>query len=177
MTESIGDKPFPILEACAVFDPTLSYTADIVSAYLVKNPTTIESLPKLILSVSSALKASVAVDVPGQGGTPAHAEPAVEKPTEAQIAASITPDALISFLDGKPYKTLRRHLTTHNLTPEGYRARFGLPVDYPMVSPNYSAARSEPAKAAGLGRGGAAPDADAGPSAGDTAPADESLAA
>ncbi|SFL18109.1 MucR family transcriptional regulator [Methylorubrum salsuginis] len=168
------DKPFPILEAYAVFDPTLGYTADIVSAYLGKNPTAIDQLPKLILSVSSALKASVAVDVPAGDGGAAQAE----KPSEAQISASITPDALISFLDGKPYKTIRRHLTTHGLTPEGYRARFGLPVDYPMVSPNYSAARSELAKAAGLGRGGAAPEApEAGPSAGDAAPVDESIAA
>ncbi len=62
------------------------------------------------------------------------------------------PDALISFIDGKPYKTLRRHLTAHGLSMEEYRARYGLPNDYPSVSANYSAARSALAKGIGLGQ-------------------------
>jgi predicted transcriptional regulator len=74
--------------------------------------------------------------------------------TRAQIRKSITPDALISFEDGKPYKTLRRHLATRGLTPAQYREKWGLPSDYPMVSANYSEARSTLAKALGLGQRG-----------------------
>ena len=78
-----------------------------------------------------------------------------EKPTPAQIRKSVTPDALISFVDEKPYKTLKRHLSGHGLDPYSYRARYGLPNDYPMVAANYAAQRSELAKSIGLGRAGA----------------------
>jgi len=61
-------------------------------------------------------------------------------------------DAIISMIDGKPYKTLRRHLTGHGLTPEEYRERYGLKADYPMVAPEYSEARRAMAKKIGLGR-------------------------
>lgn len=64
-------------------------------------------------------------------------------------------DGLVSFLDGKTYKTLKRHLTSHGLEPRAYRERFGLPADYPMVAPNYAAQRSALAKQIGLGRPGA----------------------
>ena len=76
----------------------------------------------------------------------------VEKPTAAEIRKSITPDALISFIDGKPYKTLKRHLTGHGLDPQSYRLRYSLPADYPMVAANYATKRSELAKSLGLGR-------------------------
>lgn len=69
-----------------------------------------------------------------------------------QIKKSITPEGLISFMDGKRYKTLKRHLTTHGLSPESYRVRFGLPHDYPMVASDYAAQRSALAKSIGLGR-------------------------
>ena len=75
----------------------------------------------------------------------------VEMPTKAQIKKSITPDALISFIDGKPYKTLKRTLTRHGLDMAAYRERYGLPADYPSVAQNFSAARSEMAKKLGLG--------------------------
>jgi predicted transcriptional regulator len=81
----------------------------------------------------------------------------VVKATPAQIRKSITRDALISFEDGKPYKTLKRHLTTFGLTIEQYRAKWGLPADYPTVAPSYSEARSAMAKALGLGQGGRKP--------------------
>lgn len=73
------------------------------------------------------------------------------KATPAQIKASITPDALVSFEDGKPYKSMKRHLTGRGLTPDAYRAKWGLPADYPMTAPSYSATRSRLAKANGLG--------------------------
>lgn len=77
--------------------------------------------------------------------------------TEEEIKASITPDGIISFLDNRAYKTMRRHLQTHNLTGEQYRERFGLPADYPLVAPNYSARRAALAKAQGLGSGKTSP--------------------
>ena len=61
-------------------------------------------------------------------------------------------DHIISMIDGKPYRTLRRHLTTHGLTPDAYRQRYGLKPDYPMVAPSYSESRSAMAKTIGLGR-------------------------
>ena len=81
-------------------------------------------------------------------------EEAVEKPTAAQIRDSITPDGIVSFVDGKTYKTMKRHLTTNGFDPQSYRQRFGLPADYPMVAPNYAAQRSALAKSIGLGRVG-----------------------
>jgi predicted transcriptional regulator len=69
------------------------------------------------------------------------------------IKKSLTPDYLICLEDGKKFKSLKRHLrTTYNLTPEQYREKWGLPKDYPMVAPNYAAARSELAKTMGLGQ-------------------------
>ena len=65
-------------------------------------------------------------------------------------------DHIISMIDGKPYKTLRRHLSTHGLTPEQYRERYGLKPDYPMVAENYSAQRRDMAKKIGLGQQGRA---------------------
>jgi len=82
--------------------------------------------------------------------TPAQA-PDEKKLTPAQIRKSITRDAIISFEDNKPYKTMRRHLASQGLTPDDYRSKWGLPRDYPMVAPSYSEARSSLAKARGLG--------------------------
>ena len=77
----------------------------------------------------------------------------VEAPTPAvSIKKSITPDFIICLEDGKKFKSLKRHLRTkYDMSPEEYRAKWGLPADYPMVAPNYAAARSELAKAMGLG--------------------------
>jgi predicted transcriptional regulator len=76
----------------------------------------------------------------------------VEKPTPAQIRKSITPEALISFIDGKPYKTLKRHLTGNGMTIEEYRERYGLPRDYPSTAASYSEMRAALAKSFGLGQ-------------------------
>jgi predicted transcriptional regulator len=120
-------------------------SADLVSAYVSNNSFRAADLPELIRTVHSTL-AALGLGV-GQGG-----ENQIEKPTPAQIKKSITSDALISFEDGKPYRTLKRHLTTRGLTPEAYREKYGLPVDYPMTSAGYSSQRSELARALGLGR-------------------------
>ncbi|WP_449409764.1 MucR family transcriptional regulator [Methylobacterium komagatae] len=82
---------------------------------------------------------------------PVPAEPAPELPTAAELRKSVRPDALTSFHDGRPYKTLKRHPAVNGMAPERYRARFGLPADYPMTTPSYSTRRSELAKQRGLG--------------------------
>lgn len=87
------------------------------------------------------------------------------------IKRSIGHDGLISFVDGKTYKTLKRHLTGHGLSPAQYRTKYGLPADYPMVAPSYSEARSALAKAIGLGQGGRAEPKDAPAEEQKTAPA------
>jgi predicted transcriptional regulator len=80
------------------------------------------------------------------------APPAEKREPAVSIRKSITPDFLICFDDGKPFKSLRRHLATLGMTPEEYRAKWNLPTDYPMVAPNYAAQRSEMAKKIGLGQ-------------------------
>lgn len=94
--------------------------------------------------------------VTGLGGSAAAAEPeilAAEYPPAVTARKSLgSPEHIISMIDGKPYKTLRRHLSTHGLTPEQYRERYNLKADYPMVAPAYSTARREMAKKIGLGR-------------------------
>ncbi|MCJ2079886.1 MucR family transcriptional regulator [Methylobacterium sp. J-090] len=122
-------------------------SADIVSAYVSNNSLPASEIGNLLTSVHAAVSSLTK----GGNASPTK-EDEVEKATPAQIKKSITPDALISFEDGKSYKTLRRHLTIRGLTPESYRAKYGLPADYPMVSAGYSAQRSELAKALGLGQ-------------------------
>ncbi|MHA0319036.1 MucR family transcriptional regulator [Sphingomonas melonis] len=86
-------------------------------------------------------------------GTTETAEETQEYTPAVGVRKSLSsPDHIISMIDGKPYKTLRRHLSTHGLTPDDYRARYGLKPDYPMVAPTYSASRQEMAKRIGLGR-------------------------
>lgn len=123
----------------------IELAADLVSAYVSNNSVPVTDLPVLLTGVHAALKALAAP-------APASAGEAVDKPTPAQIKKSVTPDALISFEDGKPYKTLRRHLTIRGLTPEDYRAKYGLPADYPMTAASYSAQRSALALQLGLGQ-------------------------
>ncbi|TXN21026.1 MucR family transcriptional regulator [Methylobacterium sp. WL9] len=133
--------------------PTLDVihlTADIVAAFISNNSLPASELPTMLISVHAA----ISVLANGSSAT-ASAEPEPEKATPSQIKKSITPDALISFVDNKPYKTLKRHLSTRGLDFAAYRARYGLPSDYPTVAPNYSAARSALAKSLGLGQGGA----------------------
>jgi predicted transcriptional regulator len=121
----------------------IELAADIVSAYLTNNHVSPVDLPGLIASVHAA--------VIGLNQASNASEPET-KATPAQIRKSITPDALISFEDGKAYKTLRRHLTIRGLSPEAYREKWGLPRDYPMVTASYSEQRSSLAKSLGLGQ-------------------------
>ena len=123
---------------------TIELTADLVSAFVSNNNVPISELAALISKVHAAI-AGLGHEVTAEPAGP-------EKPTAAQVKKSITPDALISFEDGKSYKTLRRHLTMRGLTAEAYREKYGLPADYPMTSASYSAQRSALAHSFGLGQ-------------------------
>ncbi|WP_291879599.1 MucR family transcriptional regulator [Caulobacter sp.] len=125
---------------------TLELAAGIVAAYVGNNVLPVRDVPDLIRATMQAL-ASV-------GSAESAAMAAVApKATASQIRKSITPDALISFEDGKPYKTLKRHLSVLGLSVEAYKAKWGLPADYPTTAANYSAVRSEMARSLGLGAG------------------------
>lgn len=121
----------------------LELTADIVSAHVAHNSVGINDLPVLIGSVHAAL---------AELGSSAAEEPVELKPA-VPVKSSIKPDYIVCLEDGVKLKMLKRHLMTHHgLIPEAYRARWNLPANYPMVSPNYSAARSTLAVSIGLGR-------------------------
>ncbi|WP_158915004.1 MucR family transcriptional regulator [Caulobacter sp. S45] len=120
-------------------------TADIVSAYVTNNTVTAADLPMLIQQVHNALT---------QAASGPQAEPAPPLTPAVPIKKSVTPDYLISLEDGRKYKSLKRHLNTRGMSPDEYRAKWGLAKDYPMVAANYSAQRSSLAKTLGLGRGG-----------------------
>ncbi len=124
-------------------DLVTELTAAIVGAYVTKNPVPVSDLPGVI--------ASVADSIGRLGQAQAEAAPEPQKPA-ISIRKSLTHDYLISLEDGQQYRTLKRHLGKLGLTPEEYRAKWGLPVDYPMVAPAYAAKRSELAKKLGLGR-------------------------
>ena len=119
-------------------------TAEIVSAYVSNNNVRREDLPALIGDVHAAL---VRVPSGGQEPAPEPQDPAVP------VRRSVTPDTIVCLEDGKKFKSLKRHLRTdHNMTPDEYRAKWGLKPDYPMVAPNYAQARSDLARSMGLGR-------------------------
>jgi predicted transcriptional regulator len=124
----------------------IEMTADIVAAYVGHNSVSAGELASLIQSVHRAL---AGVSSGAEQVETAPKEPAVP------IKRSITADHLICLEDGRKFKSLKRHLRTkYNMSPEDYRAKWGLAKDYPMVAPNYAKARSELAKQMGLGQGG-----------------------
>jgi predicted transcriptional regulator len=131
----------------------IEMTADIVSAYVGNNSVSASDLPRVIQQVHSAIKGI--------------SEPPVEAPAVAQrpavpIKRSVQPDHVVCLEDGRKFKSLKRHLQArYNLSPEEYRAKWGLPTDYPMVAPNYAATRSALAKSMGLGLGRRQPKASA----------------
>jgi predicted transcriptional regulator len=124
----------------------LLLTSEIVANYVAGNRVPAAEIPSLIRTIFATLR--------DPDGTAAVVEEEARKATPAQIRKSMSADALVSFEDGRPYKSLKRHLTTRGITPAEYRAKWGLPSTYPMVAPSYSAARSEMAKRIGLGSGG-----------------------
>ena len=123
----------------------LRMTADVVAAYVSNNTLPSAQLAEVINAVYNSLKSLE--------GQPAESQPEPLKPA-VPVRKSVTPDYLVCLEDGKKLKMLKRHLrSTYNMTPDEYRAKWGLPPDYPMVAPNYAEQRSEFAKKIGLGRG------------------------
>ena len=121
----------------------LALTSDIVAAHVSNNSVASADLPALIQSVFSTLSVLGAEE----------AEPEVELKPAVPIKRSVTDDHVICLEDGKKMKMLKRHLMTdHGLTPDEYRAKWGLSHEYPMVAPNYALKRRELAKKIGLGR-------------------------
>ncbi|MEL6062203.1 MULTISPECIES: MucR family transcriptional regulator [unclassified Methylobacterium] len=114
------------------------FAVRIVAAYLARNAVPPTGLPEILTGVHKAL---IGLAPPADTG------PAPEQPNAAEIRKSVQHDGLISFVDGRSYKTLKRHLKAHGLTPDQYRARYGLPHDYPMAAPGYVARRAEIARA------------------------------
>ncbi|MFE1599043.1 MucR family transcriptional regulator [Methylobacterium sp. ID0610] len=120
----------------------IALAAEIVSAYVSRNNVPPGELPALIRSVHDQIE---------KLGRPV--EPEAPKFTPPlPLRKTITPDYIVSLEDGRHYRSLKRHLAKHDLTPEQYRQKWGLPPDYPMIAANYAAMRSELAKASGLGR-------------------------
>lgn len=126
----------------------IALTVDVVSAFVGQNNIRTEDVPGFIASTYAAI-----------AKLQTSAAPAAEAPTDDAYVPAVTArkslaskDHIISMIDGKAYKTLRRHLSTNGLTPEEYRARYKLPATYPMVAENYSIQRRDMAKRIGLGR-------------------------
>ena len=123
-------------------------TVDLVAAFVSNNVIGKDDLPGLIASTHAAL---AALGAPASDVGPAAS--AVEFPPAVSARRSLANhEHILSMIDGKPYRALKRHLTANGLTPATYRARYNLPASYPMVAPAYSQQRSEMAKKRGLGR-------------------------
>lgn len=138
MSDSMNDE-------AARHEMLMELTAEVVAAYVSNNSVPAGELPALISDVHAAL---------GRMGTPAAPEPVMEKPKPAvNPKRSVHDDYIICLEDGKKFKSLKRHIMTHyGLTPEQYREKWDLDANYPMVAPNYAAARSVLARKIGLGR-------------------------
>jgi len=122
----------------------LALTTEIVASHVSNNTVAVSDLPELIRQVYGSLN--------NLSPTPAPEQPEKPQPAVA-IKKSVTPDYIICLEDGKKLKMLKRHLrAAYGMTPDEYRAKWGLPPDYPMVAPNYAAARSQLAKQMGLGQ-------------------------
>ena len=132
-------------ETDSIQDTLLALTADIVAAHVSNNSVSVNDVPNLIQNVHQSLSSIAA----GSSASEAKPEPKVS------IRASIKPDYIVCLEDGKKQKMLKRHLmTNHGMTPSEYRAKWGLPPDYPMVASNYAEKRRALAKAIGLGTKG-----------------------
>lgn len=120
----------------------VTLTSDIVAAHVSNNSVAVSDLPLLIQNVYGAL-AGLQLDTP---------PPQPKQEPAVSVRSSIKPDYIVCLEDGKKLKMLKRHLMTHyQMTPDDYRAKWGLPADYPMVAPNYAEQRRNLAKKIGLG--------------------------
>jgi predicted transcriptional regulator len=138
-------------------DPTsdvAALTVQLLSAYLANNTVASDDLADLIRTTRAALTEDAVVDDPAP-------EPETFTPAVSVRKSLASPEHIISLIDGKPYKTLKRHLSSHGLTPDTYRSRYNLPATYPMVAPDYAAHRRAVAQKIGLGSRKPAAGADA----------------
>jgi predicted transcriptional regulator len=119
-------------------------TSEILCAYLSRNAVPAGDLPALMVESYAALEAMLVRAPSGDAR--------ISKPTPEQIRASVTDDAITSFEDGKRYRTLKRHLTRYGLTVAEYKAKWGLPDDYPVCAKSFSDLRSARARSIGLGQ-------------------------
>jgi predicted transcriptional regulator len=124
----------------------VALAAEIVSAYVANNHLQVNDLPNFLTSVHGAL-AKIA-----DGTTVPQTQELTPLTPAVSIRKSISPDHIICLDDGKKFKSLKRHLRALGLTPDQYRAKWGLPADYPMVAANYTATRSALAKKIGFGQ-------------------------
>jgi predicted transcriptional regulator len=129
-------------ESHAGADDAVVFTAKIVTAFVSNNAIAVSDISRVIGNVYGAVVGL---------GQPV-VVPAVELVPAVSIRKSVTPDFIICLEDGKKFKSMRKHLSGLGMTPDEYRAKWGLPADYPIVAPNYSAARSAMALSIGLGR-------------------------
>ena len=131
-------------------EPTdlIEMTPEIVSAYVAKNSIRPDDVPAFIASTHTAI---IALSAPSAPEAPLEGTPEF-RPAVSVRKSLASPDFIVSMIDGKPYKTLRRHLSTNGMTPAEYRTRYGLKADYPMVAPTYSETRRGLAHRIGLGR-------------------------
>lgn len=124
-------------------DRILRFTTDIVSSYLRKNSVEVAEIPALV----DVIHQKITQLYPANTNMELRQEPAIA------VAESVTPDHIICLEDGKKFKMLKKHLRTqYDMSPEDYRFKWNLPIDYPMVAPNYAVKRQELAKASGLGK-------------------------
>ena len=125
-------------------DKTLELAAQITAAYVRGNKLPADNVPDLLETLHATLNV-LAYPAPKPEDLP---QPKYD------IATSVTDEAIYCLEDGKPFKSLKRHLRTkYNLTPDAYREKWGLPADYPMVAPSYARERAKIARSSGLGRG------------------------
>ncbi|MGN6466248.1 MAG: MucR family transcriptional regulator [Rhizobiaceae bacterium] len=125
-------------------DMLIELTADVVAAYVSNNPVPVSELPNLIADIHAAL---------GRVGNAVEQAPVDKQKPAVNPKRSVHDDYIVCLEDGKKFKSLKRHLMTHyNLSPDQYREKWNLDSSYPMVAPNYAAARSQLAKKMGLGR-------------------------
>lgn len=137
MTETLQEK---VADNATI----IKHTSEVISAYVSNNTVSTDELTVLIKDVFGAFKS---VDASSSGKAVSNQKPAVNP------KKSVFPDYIICLEDGKKFKSLKRHLTAHfGLTPQEYREKWGLPLDYPMVAPSYSEKRSNLAREKGLGR-------------------------
>lgn len=126
---------------------TASLTVSLLAAFVANNSVRSDELPGLVIATYRAL--SGLSDAPSSSVEP---ETLQYKAVVSQKTSIADPEFILSMIDGKRYKFLKRHLASHELTAEQYRSRYNLPPSYPMVAPGYSKLRSDNAKALGLGR-------------------------